>query len=43
MAGTPELARQLGDPGRGPAVAPAPERQLPVVVRLGAGARPPAW
>ena len=37
MAGTPELARQLGIPA-GATVAPAPERQLPVVVvRLGAG------
>ncbi|GJA77757.1 hypothetical protein KAM354_29930 [Aeromonas caviae] len=38
----PELARQRGDHDRGPAAAPVPERRLPVVVLLGAGACPPA-
>ena len=40
MAGTPELARQLGDPGRRPAAAPVPERQVPVAVWQGPGACP---
>ncbi len=38
----PELARQPGDHGRGPAAAPVPERRRPMPVRLDAGARPPA-
>ena len=40
VAGTPELVRNWGDPGRRPAAAPAPERRWPVPVRQGPGARP---